>query len=894
MPQKLLLISAIAIVSLAAANDEAAARVRVEAFAGQPFGVGKATVSVVRGEPTIPLADERFTAQTSDGRVLYPVLKKAPVRRLLRQLLEIDAPSSVTVYFLFRGDAPFELDLYAPVAQRVAVSPQASPRRHQELLNDWFDEYRRRWQDLRRDPQFPPLVENFVAANMARRLGKDLPPPGRSLFSWAAPQVSVWDAIFTGETYQLEYDRKLLLGRSLDAAPAAALPRSIPWPRPDIAEDDIRDVAVESIARHVPQECFYVRFGAFLNYLWFRDLEAKWDGDLKNMLLRRGVENAADQRIEQQLSLKQSALAKVLGPQVIEDVAFIGLDPYLAQGGAVGILFQAKNNFLLQRDLTAQRRRALERFDDASETTVELANREVSLISNPSAEVRSYYLQDGDFHLVTASRRLMERFIQAGEGDRPLAENAGFLLAREALPPDRDDAFFVHVSSAFVKQLCSPAVWIENQRRLRSVREMTLLRLARMAAQAEGVDAQSIEDLIAADLLPRGFGQRPDESLIIEENGLMTDSLRGRPGWFTPIADMPAESASEAEAEAYRRFSERFLQEVGRTPPLSLAAARTRLPNGGETVALNLLAAPCTDLKLGKFAEALGPASTEQIAPTSDDLAHFELLLDTQFTLLGQENELHHLFGALQDFKSPLVVEQGTVAPDAPATEFVRGYIGAWPRPGLLALFTGRNPLVGPQPDRLENDIFLAGRDDLFLLSFKPELVDKVLPQLQRVEAQRPAQVRVLIRDLTGSDLSELVNAVGYMRSREASVAATRLMNTMANQLHVPRPLALETVEEFADGRLICSLGGDYQLVEPPGGVAVWISSALSDENRFMLSEVPDGFELPLLQWFRGLRGDMQVGDEAIQAHVEIDLDESAIPWQIEMPERLVPPASAE
>src|SRR5690606_15847914 len=104
--------------------------------------------------------------------------------------------------------------------------------------------------------------------------------------------------------------------------------------------------------------------------------------------------------------------------------------------------------------------------------------------------------------------------------------------------------------------LSSPAVWIESQRRIRSAREMKLLELARLEAQAEGIDADSIDELIAARLLPVGFGQRSDGSQLLFENELWRDSVRGRAGYFAPVGEIEVASVTPAEAAAYRAFSQ--------------------------------------------------------------------------------------------------------------------------------------------------------------------------------------------------------------------------------------------------------------------------------------------------------------------------------------------------
>ena len=115
-------------------------------------------------------------------------------------------------------------------------------------------------------------------------------------------------------------------------------------------------------------------------------------------------------------------------------------------------------------------------------------------------------------------------------------------------------------------------------------------------------------------------------------------------------------------------------------------------------------------------------------------------------------------------------------------------------------------------------------------------------------------------------------------------------MNSLANQLQVPRPMCQEAAEEIIDGKFVCALGGEYALVEPASGLPVWISTALSDSNRFLLSEVPEDYRLPLLGWFRGLRGDAELGDDAVTAHLEIDMDQSGVPWSMQV-EPAIPPA---
>jgi len=888
------------------ASSPCRAALRWEAYAGQPFGVGSVTVNVDRhgalgSQPAQPATDQRFTVQGSEGRVLYPVLKVAPVRRLLRRLLEIETPSAVTIYFLFRGDQPLELKAYAPSAQVVRITPRQNQRDHRRLLDQWWSETTARWSRLQRDSEYPLVVENFLTATLARRLGKSLPAPPAHWLPWhKKQQETVWDELFASERHLLRIDRELLLGAGNRADdpqqpppppgpphPEAGnpLPNPIAWSPPSypktgppgtpLAAVALGEVPVERIATHVPEECFYVRFGTFRSYLWFRDLSKKWQGDLRNMILHRGIEQAGSERVQQQLALRETALAKILGPQVIADVALVGLDPYLAQGAAIGILFQARNNFLLSRDLQSKRREALQKFPAATEMNTTIADHEVSLIATPDGRVRSYYAQEGDFHLVTTSRSLVERFYRAARDDRSLATADGFRHARRQLPLDRNDAVFAYVSSAFFQQLCSPAIRIQYLRRSRRQRAAKLLQLARLAADAEGVQGRKLADLIRAGLLPTGFEKHIEAGPRLKK----APADEAMAGSTLPLADgAPVQHASDEEIAAFHKFSAKLRQDVGQLPPLAIGLQRLTQADGKETMRADLLVPYTVGFKAASWTDNLGQPNAQQLAPVTGDVAALEVVLDIPVPLIGGEKQAHHLFGGLRDYRSPLAIERGKVVPDAALPELIRGYLGAWPRPGVLELFGARAAVADTQPQQVGEQVWQEQRKPFLLMSFKPEVLKQVIPQLALEPAERPAQIRLRIDSLVDKQLADTVNALGYMRARETSQAASHLMNSLANQLHVPRPDCRAVGEQLVDGKFVCPLGGEYQLFEAPGRLPIWGSTGMTDANRFLLVAVPEDFQLPLLDWFRGLRGELRVVDQEMTAHLEVDMAASATP----------------
>jgi hypothetical protein len=896
---------------LSAASAQAA--IRVEAYRGEPLGVGRVTVDLPPGASASPWSDDRFTLTEASNRVLYPVIENTPVRRILRNFLRIETPWRATFYFMFRGDEPLELVLYAPDAQRFTVRPERDRNGLNELLDDWWNATEGRYQQVYRLAEYPVVVENYLTATWARRLGREMPEPRMYLlrmYEWGDSWIS---KLMANEAYQNNIERDLLLGAfSRNEAATIPLPSNSRDGEPPSASLDTAEelpapaaalpASVEPIAGHVPQECFYLRFGNFPNYLWFRDFLRHWQGDLANMIVLQGVNHDNNERFQQQIAVGETEIARVMGPRVIRDVALIGFDPYLRDGTAMGILFQANISALLSNNLNDQRHKAMKEHAGATEKTVQLAGHDVSYMSSPDGRLRSYYALDGDFHLVTTSRRLVERFFQAGMGQKSLGAAADFQASRAAMPLDRDDTMFLFASGAFFEHITGPHYRVELDRRLRSIGEMRALRLARLAGKAEGLDDLSVTSLVDAELLPPGFGRRADGSKIVESNGELRDSLRGVRGAMLPIADIPVDHMTPTEAARYTEFRRGMESQVGRFAPLSLALKRTPSSenNAWDRITVELRLDRYSQSRLASLARMLGPAAAVRVAPIAGDVASIEVVVDA----LGQPV---HLFGGLRDFRTPLVVRQGEVQADARAAEYIRAYVGGFPRPHLLDRFlggpTGQFDDQGIARNNRLFDLWLRRADDFFLFSFKRDVLIEVGQQLAMVEAERPAQIRLQIDDLSDKELATAMSGIGYMRARATSASGPRFMNSLTTQLHVPPGEARAVAEDLVGGMFKCPLGGEYvltdpnaparlpetteeQLPPPDGAVApatvdserannsrkLWASTAVPVENRFLLTEVPTDYQMPMLNWFRGINADLARGGDELRMYAELDM----------------------
>jgi len=874
------------------------AQVQIEAFAGTPFGVGRVTLSSggefrlnrpqapraagARGgriaglarklldQPddgqAVNLESAELAVLEKSGRVFYPVFEKRD-RPVLRQFVAMPAQS--TVYFLFQGNGPLDLTVYSPHPDAQQVVPLRDPDGHQRLLSLWWKDFSSAAVAGNGSSDYSPMVEEYLTDSLARRLLLPLPErPARAELSLLRSEMNL---LFETETARVDMAQQILSGDVSGPPATETIAHELPRPKPEILNIPA-DLAIEPLAMHVPVECMYVRFGTFPNFLWFQHRLEDWGGDLRNLISERGLETGDSARMQRQLGLRQNALAELFGEQVISDVALIGTDLLVHEGAAIGTLFQAKNSKLIAADFTQQRVAALKEAKNAKEEKLEIGGRQVSFIHTPDNTLRSFYVADGDFHLVTTSRTIVEWFLSTAAGTHEsLGASNEFRLARTQLPVTRKDTVFVYLSPEFFQNLMSAEYQIEINRRLRSTVEMDLLQIAQLAARSEGSPGNTVDELVAVGFLPEGFAVRADGSHLELVNGKPIDSLRGRRGTFKPVADMGVDKVTRREAADYQRLAKAYTNELGAMDPIVAGIQRHALPEGAlERVSIDVQAAPLSEQHIQMLAKWLGPPTVERLAIVPEDIVGFEAILRGGNFFAGDE---HHLFGALRDADPNMAsdLRTGLLARlVASKLEGLNGYVGAWPNPGYLKLIGGTSDI---RPDaagysQLRTGLWRRQGEGFTLLSFNPEVLAKVSPQLQFVKADRPAQIWFHADDLANSKLAPMLNAYGYKQSRQTSLGNTRYMNMLSEQLHVPPADARATAEQLLGAKLLPVLGGDYELREPAAGHSVWVSTSLADRPNS--AEMPADYQFRALNWLRGIQFELVTENGQLAAHAEV------------------------
>lgn len=855
-----------------------AIQARSEAYLGGPFGVACVEVDLPASEAPQPLGWRGLGIAEKRHRALYPavdgesfagILKdvlrdsRRPAARILGRVIE--DRGKARIYFLFLGQEPLELTIQSQVRRHVGVTPVEDQVGRKRLLAAWWRHYTAGPGLFRGKPSYPPLVENYLRAMLAKRLGLELAerPRGQSWQEDVARELSL---VAGTESLRLDVERQRFFrapaaGESADRPPPSPIESEpSPVPEPDA------NATVEPLALRVPAEWFYMRFGSFANFLWFQDTLERFGGDFQNLLGSRGLDRGTRERFETQLAAQTTVLSRFFGDAVVADVAIVGTDLFLLEGGAYGLLFQARSGPLLSKNFADQRAEWKQKIPDTTDTQVMIGDRTVSLLASRDGRVRSYYVVDGDYHFITTSKALVGRFLAVRSGAGSLGQSREFRYARTRMPTGRGDTVFVCLSSGFFRNLLSPQYRVEMMRRLEAVADIDLVQMAVLTSATEGKPGATIGDLVAGGFLPPGFGARPDGSRTVLAGGEARDSLRGAQGAFVPIPDIPIERVTRSEAAAYQQLATTYRTRWTDLDSLFAGIRRRALDKDRERVIVDLHATPLAKRHLDVASRFLGPADKRRVTPVAENALAFEMVLPQQ-----------RVFGGLERVGPGIDILGGMALPIGRLRNVLIGHLGTTDEVGILGGLAFRP--VGP-PDA---DGFTQGERGLWrrtvapftVFSFQRDVLERATSQLRLEDAGREAQLRFYAGDLSKSSLAPLVNAWGFSRTRQTALGNIDLLHQIAEQLHVPGDAARTAAELLLSARLVCPLGGQYVYRQTPEGSGYWTSTALEGTGHpsLLKPQVPESYQVPPLNWFRGLEADAALADASLEAHIELDVE---------------------
>ncbi len=841
-----------------------------EAHAGRPYGIAKVTYRLADSDEVIARTGAVLLTEANQ-RVSFPVISSTPLRKFLANFIRVrrdDTRDSKTFWFLFTGDAPLTISVHGSDVETLQIPVTFDqPRQYQRFVRNWWQSFVVTSSQRVNEGDYPLMVETYLSALVGRRLGLDTGVNrSRRRDSW----TQVFELLFDVESLRIDGINSVMSGQIDPDVATLDVPNEIQW-TPLTVKDLPANVEVEAIAGSVPRECFYLRFGKWENQLWLQRLTEEFGGDLGRMIQLRGYKARIQSKFLNQLAIQSSEFDKLFGGRLIKDVGVVGMDTYFDNGAAIGVLLHASDSRLLSSNLKAKRKAFAKSHseDGVTITTETLDGQEVELLSAPDNRYRSFYAVAGDNHLMTTSRTLARRFLESSRGIDSLAESDEFKFARYTLPLARDDTLFVYLPTAFIQQLLKPKFQIELRRRNQVVTDMVLLELAQLTAASESYAFGSVKDLVEGGYLPDGFGRHPDGSQFSDSGEAKRCSVRGRRGFFTPIADMEVSRVTAIEQQWFAQRANFFSGNIRSLDPMVIAVKRYQQEDKIERVVFDARILPFGEDKYNWLFSRLGEPLDSEVGAINDDIIRFE------GSIRGSEKTgglSHHVFAAVQDFLDPSVdLKPKSFLAMLETFRETPGYIGAWPNLG----FTDWLPKLGGQPDAFGytySGILKLWRlqwQGFSVISFDQRRLEDLKKSLKVTPSSRPAHVRLKVGDLASSKIRVWANTLNFRRSWQASIANVRLLNMLHQQFAIPIERTVEVAQEILDVDLVCSLGGQYDTVELPSGRTIWASDAWPSFDARVL---PDQYVAPLLKWFRGLELEVVKEETQFKVHGILDI----------------------
>lgn len=840
---------------------------RVEAYPAEPFGVAKVTFRMGQSGKMIQNTGG-VRIRERNGRIFYPAFSEG----LITMLFDRPNVGGVqSVWFLFRGDTPLELTIEGttPVNFVGNMSPYR-PALARALFQNWW---RRFNEEARRNidrGDYPPLLEAYLAAMLEYRLRLTPPPAERIKREKNSDLQETLNLIFKVEALRAETIRDIVLQPADLELASLPIPNAPTW-RHSTAVPDYPDVKTEPIAKFVPEECFYLRFGSWDNQLWVKRLMEEYGGDLSRMISMRGHISGDTTKLLDQLVLESSQVDDWFGGNLISDVAAIGTDLYLNDGPSNAILMLAKNQSLETRIRTRRKKYAK---DHAAEgvtlTELEIDGIQVTLLSSQDNRIRSFFAVKDLCHITSTSLTIVKRFIQASEGVGSLADNREFRSVRKVMPIDREDTVFVYLSRPFFENLLSPAYQVELARRNESLANIQIIQMAQWAAQNEGYAPNDLQAMIDEGFLPPDFNRIADGSSIQFVDGHWQDTLRGRRGFYKPIADMPVEQVTAAENDWLRSRIDFYENELGELDPIVVAAQRFALNKQTERIVFDGRIAPFGKAKYGWFGKALGKPLEWEADTGPQTVASAQVSVAAN--MVSGSSDGHLIFGSVQGDLPPKMNSKPTNFLEIMTLlKTTPGYVGAWPSVGFLDIL----PALRSQPDaegftysRLLG-LWRLQTDEYSLAAFDRQRLQIAREELKIVPSERSAQIRVDVADVSQSNLAEWANVFYFNRSWETSIANVKLLNTLIQQFNLAPDQVLAAAQDLLGVDLACPLNGEYKLIALDKNRAEWQSTGWPS---FDSPEMPPDYIAPPMKWFRGVSLDAYQLNSQFIVHGHLDV----------------------
>jgi len=311
------------------------------------------------------------------------------------------------------------------------------------------------------------------------------------------------------------------------------------------------NVALDPLAAFIPADQHAIFFPSFEAMTTMID-EADANGTPVLQTFEARSEDAGSRsRYQKQICLGLNELSRLLGPQVVESVAFTGSDPFLRAGTDLAILFESKTPQLVQANVIAQQSAALTANSSVKKVSGEIEG--VSFVGVISADrsVSSYMAAVSNVVFVTNSRKQLENLLRTALGKTAaLSSQDEYVYFRQKyVRGEKDETAFLVLSDATIRRWCGPQWRITDSRRTRAAAVLADLQAAHLD---EVVGVKVVGTVLHSDYFVPELGE-----VKLTAAGVAS-STYGTLGFMTPISEIAPATVTQDEAAAYGRWRDNY------------------------------------------------------------------------------------------------------------------------------------------------------------------------------------------------------------------------------------------------------------------------------------------------------------------------------------------------
>jgi hypothetical protein len=264
----------------------------------------------------------------------------------------------------------------------------------------------------------------------------------------------------------------------------------------------------------------------------------------------RSEDALTQERYETQLCLSLDKWARLLGPSLIRSLAMTGSDPYLRTGSDVAILFETDDLVRLEAGIQMQYQRVKSLDHQVQSVSGSLLGQVYQGVVKSDRSVCSYMAAWDRTVVVTNSLVQLEKILKARAGQcETLVELDEYTFFRDRYKRSEPETALLIITDAAIRRWCGPHWRIGASRRVRAAAFMAELQAQNMETLVSGFPEDQRQLNVTP---PLAMGQ-----VSLTSQGVVS-SVYGTLDFQTPIAELAMTSATQAEAQAYKRYRDLY------------------------------------------------------------------------------------------------------------------------------------------------------------------------------------------------------------------------------------------------------------------------------------------------------------------------------------------------